>query len=74
MPITDERNYFYEIKKIKTNRCCTRLFFTTTSFLAGCGKKEADEQTKTTVKEIDGKKVKVTEQGNGTAKIEMPDK
>ena len=32
------------------------------------------EQTKTTVKEIDGKNLKVTEQGNGTAKIEMPDK
>ncbi|MGX7387752.1 hypothetical protein ACWOF5_05870 [Carnobacterium divergens] len=65
---------FMKSKKLKLIVVALASLFVSTSFLAGYGKKEADEQTKTTVKEIDGKKVKVTEQGNGTAKIEMPDK
>lgn len=61
-------------KKLKLITITFASLFISTSLLVGCGKKEAEEKANTTVKEIDGKKVKVTEQGDGTAKIEMPSK
>lgn len=61
-------------KKFKIITVAFASLFISTSLLGGCGNKNSDEtpkEPKTTEREIDGKKAKVTEDGNGNAQIEL---
>lgn len=63
---------------IKKNKVSTILILSliltlSIGFLNGCGEKgtETDSVEKTSIKEINGQKVKVTENDDGSAKVDM---
>lgn len=66
---------YMTIKKTKTTGILILSLFLTLSigFLSGCGEKntKSGSEEKTSIKEVDGQKVKVTENGDGSATVEI---
>ena len=61
--------------KITTILILSLILTLSIGFLSGCGEKgtKTGSEEKTSIKEVDGQKVKVTENGDGSAKVEMID-
>ncbi|MEB8383851.1 MULTISPECIES: hypothetical protein [Enterococcus] len=57
-------------KKTRISTVLLLSFILTIGFMTGCGKKEADTAPKTSIKEVNGEKVKVTENGDGAVEVQ----